>query len=110
MPSHHARYERPTRRQFLQTVGGAAGAALSASAAYAHHHPRPMPQSLRYLDQRMYFHNMELVAHVPGPGRSGGAQMMAIGSQRFLFQGADVFDVTDARNPKVINKGGSVGG
>jgi hypothetical protein len=69
-----------------------------------------MPQSLRYLDQRMYFHNMELIAHVPGPGRSGGAQMMAIGSQRFLFQGADVFDVTDARNPKVINKGGSVGG
>ena len=53
-----------------------------------------------YLDQRMYFNNMELIGHLPGAGRSGGMQMMsAPGGQRLIFQGGDVIDVTDPRNP-----------
>ena len=107
MASNHEPYKRSTRRDFLKVAGGvagaAAGAAIAAPYAFAHHHPRPTPQSLTYLDQRIYLNNMEIVAHIPGPGRAGGAQMMsASGGQRLLFQGNTVFDVTDPRNPKVI--------
>ena len=115
MKSNHVPYQRATRRDFLKMAGGvagaAAGAALAAPYAFAHHHPRPSPQSLTYLDQRMYLNNMEIIAHIPGPGRAGGAQIMsASGGQRLLFQGNTVFDVTDPKNPKAINKGNSVGG
>lgn len=111
MASKHEPYNRSSRRDFLKLAGGAAGAALAGKTLYAHHHPRPSPQSLTYLDQRMYFHKMELIAHVPGPGRNRGAQLMsASGGQRLLFQGNTVFDVTDAKNPKAINSGKSRGG
>jgi hypothetical protein len=112
MTSKHERYE-PARREFLKLAGRTVvgGSAAAVTRGYAHHHPRPSPQSLQYLDQRMYFNNMELVGHVPGPGRGGGMQMMsAPGGQRLIFQGADVIDVTDPRNPKVINKGAAAGG
>jgi hypothetical protein len=113
MSSNHERFDRPTRRQFFQVAGGAAGALLGGSAAFAHHHGKPTPQSLPYLDQRMYFHNMELIAHVPpskpGTGRGAG-QMMAIGGQRLLFSSGDVIDVSDPRNPTIISRGGAVGG
>ncbi len=115
MASKHERYKRSSRREFLKmagtAAGAAAGAAIAAPSLLAHHHPRPMPQSLTYLDQRVYLNNMEIIAHIPGPGRAGGAQIMsAAGGQRLLFQGNTVFDVTDPRNPKPINKGNSVGG
>ena len=111
MAFHDERYEAPSRRRFLQMAGAAAGAMMAPPALFGHHHPHPAPQSLTYLDQRMYFSNMELVAHIPGPGRNGGGQIMsAPGGQRLLFQGRDVIDVTDARNPKFINKGNASGG
>ena len=102
---------RSTRRQFLKLAGGAAGAALAGPSLFANHHPHPSPQSLPYLDQKMYLSNMEIIGHLPGPGRTGGMQIMpALGGQRLMFQGADVLDVTDPRNPKILNKGGSAGG
>ena len=112
MTTKHERYE-PARRDFLKLAGRtvAAGAAAAATHSLAHHHPRPSPQSAPYLDQRMYFHNMEVVGHLPGAGRSGGMQMMtAPGGQRLIFQGSDVFDVTDPRNPRFVNKGNAAGG
>ena len=112
MASRHERYE-PARREFLKLAGRtvAAGAAVAATHGYAHHHPRPSPQSASYLDQRMYFNNMELIGHLPGPGRGGGMQMMsAPGGQRLIFQGADVVDVTDPRQPRFVNKGGASNG
>lgn len=112
MSSKHERYE-PARRDFLKFAGGAAavGAAAAATQGLAHHHPRPSPQSAPYLDQRMYFQNMELIGHLPGNGRSGGMQMMnGPGGQRLIFQGSDVFDVTDPRNPRFVNKGNAASG
>jgi hypothetical protein len=84
MASTHDRFDRPSRRDFIKIAGAGAGVLIGGGTIYAHHHPRPMPQSLPYLDQRMYFNNMELHGHVPAPGRSGGGQLMAIGSQRFF--------------------------
>jgi len=46
MSNNHERFERPTRRQFLQMAAGGAVAAAGVSAGYAHHHGKPMPQSL----------------------------------------------------------------
>jgi hypothetical protein len=112
MSSKHERYE-PARRDFLKLAAGtvAVGATAAATQGLAHHHPRPSPQSAPYLDQRMYFNNMELIGHLPGAGRSGGMQMMsAPGGQRLIFQGNDVFDVTDPRNPRFVNKGNAAGG
>jgi hypothetical protein len=107
MASKHRPFVRRSRREFLKTVGGGAGAVLTASTAHAHHHPRPWPQSLPYLDQRTYIHNMEVIAHLP-EGRAG--QMMAIGSKRFLFSGRNVLDVSDPRDPKMVNSGGGQNG
>jgi hypothetical protein len=109
MRSNDERYGRPTRRDFLKLAGGVAGAAVAGPVAYAHHHPRPRYDSIPFLDQRMYLNNMEIIAHMPGPGphgagRSGGCMMMtASGGQRLLCQGNFVTDVTDPRNPKNIN-------
>jgi len=63
----------PTRRQFLRTAAGA-GLALAGSSltAWADHHGHPTPNSISYLDRRMYIHNMELLAHfAPGQHRGG---------------------------------------
>lgn len=53
----------PTRRQFLQRAAGA-GIALvgSAATAWANTHPHPSPQSINYLDRRLYIHNMDASA------------------------------------------------
>ena len=102
---------KPTRRQFLQRAAGA-GIALAGSAAtaWANTHPHPSPQSLTYLDRRMYIRNMEIIAHIlPGKDRGGKMQMMSAGTQRYLFQQGDVFDVTNARNPKLYNQHGFQG-
>lgn len=69
----------PTRRQFLQRAAGA-GIALAGSAAtaWANTHPHPSPQSISYLDRRMYIRNMEVIAHIlPGQDRGGKMQMMS---------------------------------
>src|ERR1700686_33996 len=103
---------KPTRREFIR---GAAGASLllagSNVAAWADHHAHPTPQSLSYLDRRMYLHNMEILAHfMPGQSRNGKMQMMSIGKRRYMFQQGDVIDLSDVRKPVMYNKGGFQGG
>src|SRR5579872_5524868 len=82
----------PSRREFLR---GAAGAGLTlvttGVAALADHHGHPTPQSLSYLDRRMYIQNMEVLAHfMPGRVRNGKMQMMSIGNRRYMYQQGDV--------------------
>lgn len=63
--------------------------------------------SLSYLDQKQYIHNMEIVAHLPGSTISGGEPLMAMwarGKQRLLPAGGGFVDVSDAKNPVVLNK------
>jgi hypothetical protein len=97
----------PSRRQFLQTTAGA-GLALAGSSmmAWADHHGHPSPNSIPYLDRRMYVRNMEVLAFLPGENRHGKMQMMSVGSRRYMFQQGDVLDISDVRRPTVFNKKG----
>src|SRR5712692_11007997 len=102
----------PARREFLRTAAGA-GLALAGSpiAAWADHHGHPSPNSISYLDRRMYIRNMEVLAHfMPGHSRHGKMQMMSAGNRRYIFQQGDVIDVSDVRKPVMFNKGGFEGG
>src|SRR5580700_7300552 len=90
---------RPNRREFLGRMAGA-GLALAGSrvTAWADHHGHPTPNSLTYLDRRMYISNMELLAHfLPGQVRNGKMQLMSIGNRRYMFQQGDVIDISDVR-------------
>ncbi len=113
MPSSQVpKYGIPTRREFLQRAAGA-GLALAGSSltAWADHHGHPTPNSLPYLDRRMYIHNMEILAHFePGHVRNGKMQLMSAADRRYLFQQGDVIDISDARKPRMHNKGGFQGG
>src|SRR5258708_17363855 len=96
----------PSRRSFLRTAAGA-GLALASSppSALADHHGHPSPNSISYLDRRMYIRNMEILAHFgPGQSRHGKMQMMSIGNRRYIFQQGDVIDVSDVRKPVMFNK------
>ena len=65
---------RPTRREFLGRMAGV-GLALAGSrtTGWADHHGHPTPNSLTYLDRRMYISNMELLA-IFFPGRCATAR------------------------------------
>src|ERR1700692_3349442 len=80
----------PSRRQFLQTTAGA-GLALAGSSilAWADHHGHPSPNTISYLDRRMYVRNMEVLAFLPGENRHGKIQMMSVGNRRYMFQQGD---------------------
>src|ERR1051326_2749518 len=97
-----------TRRHFLKTaVGTAAAVAGSAIASRANNHPHPSPQSITYLDRRMYIHNMEVIAHIlPGEDRGGKMQMMSVGDRRYLVQQGDFIDVSDLHKPAMYNHHG----
>src|ERR1700716_4066245 len=91
----------PTRREFLLTAAGA-GLALAGSplAAWADHHGHPPPNSISYLDRRMYIHNMEILAHfMPGRVRNGKMQLISVGDRRYIFQQGDVIDISNVRKP-----------
>src|SRR5579859_8298060 len=78
----------PSRRSFLRTAAGA-GLALATTplSALADHHGHPSPNSISYLDRRMYIRNMEVLAHIgPGESRHGKMQMMSAGDRRYIFQ------------------------
>lgn len=82
-----------SRRQFLKHAAAGAGLAVASTAvpAFADHHPHPTPNSLTYLDRRMYISNMEVLAHIePNTRRGGKLQMMAIGNRRYLIQQGDI--------------------
>src|SRR5262249_9142796 len=73
----------PSRRQFLRTAPSSSLALVASPfKALADHHGHPTPNSLTYLDRRMYIHNMELLAHfAPGQHRGGKMQLMSAGSR-----------------------------
>ncbi|HEV2102795.1 MAG TPA: hypothetical protein VGR58_08445, partial [Candidatus Acidoferrum sp.] len=101
----------PSRRSFLRTAAGA-GLALASSplSAFADHHGHPSPNSISYLDRRMYIRNMEILAHFgSGQSRHGKMQMMSAGDRRYIFQQGDVLDVSNVRKPVMFNKGGFEG-
>ncbi|MBZ5642444.1 MAG: hypothetical protein LAO19_06775 [Acidobacteriia bacterium] len=70
----------------------------------------PLPMgALTYLDRKQYIHNMEIISHLPGASVAGGEPLMAMwarGKQRALPGGGGFVDVSDAKNPVVIGKGG----
>src|SRR4030088_3284374 len=101
-----------TRREFIRVAAGASVLLAGSSvAAWADHHGHPTPQSLSYLDRRMYVHNMDVLAHfMPGQSRNGKMQMMSIGKRRYMFQQGDVIDLSDVRKPVLYNKAGFQGG
>src|SRR4030088_3479213 len=111
-----------TRRSLLKNtagaiVGAAAAGITGAVAAraqvqglYTYNAPPEFPLplgSLTYLDQKQYIHNMEIVAHLSGSTSSGGEPLMAMwakGRQRLLPAAGGFIDVSDAKNPVVMNK------
>src|SRR6267142_5970717 len=111
-----------TRRSLLKTTAGAIvgaaaagltgaiGARAQVQGLYTYNAPPefPLPMaSLTYLDQKQYIHNMDIVAHLPGSTISGGEPLMAMwakGKQRLLPAAGGFVDVSDAKNPALLNK------
>src|SRR3989304_2452300 len=58
-----------------------------------------------YSDPKLYLHNMTLLAHLP----RGSGEMMNIGGNRYLVGGGVVVDVTNPKEPVIVNQR-SVGG
>ena len=112
-----------SRRSLLKNAAGAAlGAAAmgftgvreigaQVSGLYTSNEPPEIPLAmgaLTYLDRKQYIHNMEIQAHLPGATITGGEPlcvMWARGKQRLLPGGAGFVDISDAKNPVVLNKG-----
>jgi hypothetical protein len=101
-----------SRREFLNQAASGAGLALAGSAlpTWAQQglaSKTPTPQSITYLDRRLYIRNMEILAHIlPGEVRTDKLQMMSIGDRRYLLQKGDVIDVSNLRKPSLYNKHG----
>lgn len=112
-----------SRRSLLKRAAGAALAAAGAtlttpararaqvSGLYVSNSPPELPLSLGsldYLDRKQYIHNMEIHAHLPGSTISGGEPLMVMwarGKQRMIPANGGFVDVSDAKNPVVVNKG-----
>ena len=112
-----------TRRSLLKSAAGVALGAAAASvigakelrahlsrALYRNEPPQiPLPMgALNYLDRKQYIHNMEIQAHLPGVTVTGGEPlcvMWARGKQRLLPAGGGFVDISDGKNPVVLNKG-----
>src|SRR5665213_3701058 len=67
----------------------------------------PLPMgSLTYIDKKQYIHNMEIISHIPGASISGGEPLMVMwakGKQRLLPAGGDFMDISEAKNPVLLN-------
>src|ERR1700719_722006 len=91
-------------------ITGAIGARGQVQGLYTYNAPPEFPLamgSLTYLAQKQYIHNMDIVAHLPGSTISGGEPLMAMwakGKQRLLPAAGGFVDVSDAKNPDVMNK------
>ncbi len=60
------------------------------------------------LDKKSHIHNMEIISHLSGSTISGGEPLMAMwakGKQRLLPAGGGFVDVSEPKNPVVMNKG-----
>src|SRR6516162_9713866 len=63
--------------------------------------------ALDFLDKKAYMHNMEVVCHIPGSTIAGGEPLMAMwarAKQRLLPANGGFLDVSDPKNPIVMNK------
>jgi hypothetical protein len=95
---------------------GAIGARAQQAGLYTSNLPPELPLplgSLTYLDQKQYIHNMEIISHLPGSTISGGEPLMVLwakGKQRLLPAGGGFVDITEPKNPVVLNKGVIKGG
>ena len=61
--------------------------------------------AMNYLDRNEYIHNMEIISHLSGPTVDGGEPLMAMwarGAQRLLPCRSGWVDVSDAKNPQLI--------
>jgi len=117
-----------SRRELLK---GSAGAVLAAAGAglagalggraqnaglYTSNMPPELPLplgSLNYLDRKQYIHNMEIVSHLSGSTISGGEPLMVMwakGKQRLLPAAGGFVDISEPKNPTVLNKGVIKGG
>src|SRR2546427_199158 len=112
-----------SRRSLLRNAAGAAlgaaavgltgvrGARAQVSGLYTSNEPPeiPLPMgSLTYLDRKPYIHNMEIHAHLSGSTITGGEPLCvtwARGKQRLLPGGGGFVDISNAKNPVVLNKG-----
>ena len=98
------------------SLTGAIGAHAQVGGLYVYNAPPELPLpmgALTYLDQKQYIHNMEVVAHLSGASISGGEPLMAMwakGKQRLLPANGGFVDVSEAKNPVVMNKGVIRGG
>ncbi len=61
---------------------------------------RPIPL---FKDPKIYLDNMTLLSHL-GEEDAAGPQMMVIGDKRYLVGGRKITDVTDPKNPVVVNR------
>lgn len=92
-------------------LAGTLGVRAQSSGLYTSNLPPELPLpmgSLMYLDRKQYIHNMEIVSHLSGSTISGGEPLMVMwakGKQRLLPAGGGFVDVSDAKNPTVLNKG-----
>jgi hypothetical protein len=68
----------------------------------------PLPLgSLNFIDKKQYIHNMEIISHISGASISGGEPLMVMyakGKQRLLPAGGDFVDISEAKNPVMLNK------
>jgi hypothetical protein len=67
--------------------------------------------AMDHLDRKQYIHNMEIHSHLPNAGSItvGGGEplttMWARGAQRLIPASGGFIDISDGRNPVVLNKG-----
>ena len=104
----------------LATAGAGLTGAFSAQAQKEGLEPGPdypffrLPMgSLDTLDKKSYASNMEVIAHLPGAPSAGGEPLMVMwarGKQRLLPAGGGFVDVTEPKNPVMMNKGVIRGG
>src|ERR1700693_4223230 len=104
-----------SRRSLLGMAGAGLAGAIGARAQVTGLTPGggtpPFPLALGaldYLDRKQYIHNMEIIATVPGSTISGGEPLMAMwarGKQRLLPANGGFLDVSNPKNPLVMNRG-----
>ncbi len=61
----------------------------------------PHKKGLSYKDPKTYIHNMTVIAHVP---EGGGTDMMTIGDRRYVVGDRLVIDVTNPKEPAIVNR------